>query len=90
MKLWPRPLAVRLRTALQVVLEGRRQLPTPFDADMSGLGLRSGPKESPAFLVEWIQPSSREMCRRPGETRRPRIRPGEAQLEIAFTTHRKL
>jgi hypothetical protein len=42
----------------RMILEPNARLADPFEADMSGLGVRAGPGETRAFLVEWIQPSS--------------------------------
>jgi len=42
----------------RMILEPNAQVGEPFEADMSGLGLRMGPDGSNALEVEWIQPDS--------------------------------
>jgi hypothetical protein len=42
----------------RMILEPNAQIGEPFEADMSGLGLRMGPDGSNALEVDWIQPDS--------------------------------
>jgi C-terminal processing protease CtpA/Prc len=42
----------------RMILEPNAQRREPFDADMSGLGMRMGPDGSNALEVEWIQSDS--------------------------------
>ena len=42
----------------RMILEPNAQVGEPFEADMSGLGLRMGPDGLNALEVDWIQPDS--------------------------------
>jgi len=42
----------------RMILEPNEHFAEAFEGDMSGIGMRLGPAESKAILVEWVEPGS--------------------------------